>query len=72
MKMNQTNEQMYILCEACGKPVQNFGTIKLNTIDPTHHYKTSKRKFLMNYKWKLCPVHFKEAVGAIEKAIKAI
>ena len=70
--MTPINNDVYILCEACQKPVKDYGSIKLGTTDPNHRYKGSRRKMIMNYKWKLCPQHFKEAVDKITKAIDTI
>lgn len=73
MKMKQDiGIKTYILCEACQKPVNNFGTIKLGTYDPSRHYQTSHRKMISNYKWQLCPKHFKETLEKIKKAIEGI
>ena len=61
-----------IPCEACGVPVMHHGMIKLVTYDPSHRYKTSNKKFMMNYKWRLCSPHYEAVLKVIKKAVKEI
>lgn len=71
MKMNPA-DKIYMMCEACQKPAANWGTVKLGTIDPTRTYTTSNKKIISNYKWRLCPKHFKEVVAVVKGAIEKL
>lgn len=73
MKMKPTPEdQKYVLCDACNKPIQDYGIIRLGTVDPVKRYVSSNRKMISNYRWRLCPKHFKEVKNKIEEEIKNI
>ncbi len=72
MKLRNITTEKYILCNACGKPVQNYGLIKLNTVDPSKRYISSGRKMISNFRWELCPKHFKEMLDKIKDTIKKI
>lgn len=70
--MIQADSPFLIPCEACGKATSVYGTIKLGTIDPTRKYRSSHRKMLMNYKWRLCPKHYSLVLKTINEAIEKI
>ena len=70
--MISTNNPPMVACDACGTPTAVFGTIKLGTYDPTRRYKTSTRKMIMNYRWKLCVKHYEEALKTIKSAIEKV
>lgn len=73
MNMNP-KEQLYILCEACFKPVPSSksGSVVLRTIDPTRTYRSSNKKIISGYRWRLCAKHFKLVVKTITKAIEEL
>ena len=70
--MAPADTPLMVSCDSCHKPVASYGTIKLGTYDPTRRYKTSHRKMIMNYRWRLCEKHYKQALGAITKAIEGV
>ena len=72
MKMTPASTPFLVACEACGIPGAIYGTIKLGIYDPMHRYKSSRRKMITNYRWRLCPKHYKETLEKIKKAVEGI
>ena len=70
--MMLSKNPMNVPCDACGMPVGIFGTIRLGTFDPIRRYKASKRKMIMNYRWRLCPKHYQKALDSIKEAVEKI
>ena len=71
MKMTIKKSEIWIRCDACEKLIQDYGTIRLGTWDPMRRY-SSGRKIQMNWKWRLCPKHYKQAYNAVKKSIEKI
>lgn len=71
MKMN-AQDKVYFLCEACQKPVSTWGIVKLGSYDPERRYRSSNKKIISNYRWRLCSKHFHEVMKIITKSIEAL
>jgi hypothetical protein len=66
------NQKIVVPCDACGKIVSTYGNIRLSTNHPTHKYTTSNKKFIMNYKWRLCAKDFDRSLKAIQDSIQKL
>lgn len=58
-------------CDLCGKPILSVETcsIRINTINAGRRYIGSGRKFVMNYKIKICNICFVKTMEKINKII---
>lgn len=74
MEMKKVCCQCLVHCDACpdGTTTKLYGSIRLGCTDPEHRYIGSKRKMMANYKWQLCPKHYKVVLDKIKESIKEI
>lgn len=56
-------------CDKCGGEHKVTGTVNINSSDPWHLYKGSKRPFQYRNRIRLCKKHYKEFNAKLRKLI---